>query len=166
MSRPRLWRIISLAVFSWIANGIRVAVGTAQDPTGVDPRLGHVRIYDWEGSQWTQVGFDSGVDIPGAGKYLWEVKLSSDGNRVAIGVPASNSTDTVRIYDWTGSEWTNTGSNFERKFDDSSIALSSDCNRIAISTTGISPNGLGPFISTVVHVYKWSGANGSRLDLT
>ena len=66
------------------ADGSRVAVG-APDNGGNGTRAGHVRIYDWTGSLWTQVGSD--LD----GEWLVDqfgycVALSADGSRrVAIG---------------------------------------------------------------------------------
>ena len=62
---------------------------------------GHVRIYEWNGSSWTQRGQD--IDGEAAGDYSGNsVSLSSDGNTVAIGAPynGGNGADAghVRIF--------------------------------------------------------------------
>ena len=63
---------------------------------------GHVRIYDWDGSTWTQLGDDIDGEAVND-KSGQTVSLSSDGRRVAIGAPYNdndNGTDSghVRIY--------------------------------------------------------------------
>ena len=111
------------------ADGSRVAIGA---PYNAD-NAGHVRIYDWTGSQWTQVGSDlngeAAFDLFG-----WSVALSADGRRVAIGAPKNHGANFrvdnghVRIYDWTGIQWTQVGSDLdgEASEDESgtSVALS------------------------------------------
>ena len=82
------------------SDGRRVAIGAnLTDSNGNDS--GHVRVYDWNGTAWTQVGGD--IDGEAAGDYSGaSVSLSSDGRRVAIGAPAndSNGKDSghVRVY--------------------------------------------------------------------
>ena len=80
------------------ADGNRVAIGAPWN--GADfLSQGHVRIYDWTGSQWMQVGYD--LDGEASENYSgWSVALSEDGNRVAIGAPGNDfSSGHVRIYD-------------------------------------------------------------------
>ena len=73
---------------------------------------GHVRIYEWSGSFWSQLGID--IDGEAAGDaFGWSVSMDSDGNRVAIGAHTNdgNGTDAghVRIYEWSGSSWSQLG---------------------------------------------------------
>ena len=65
------------------SDGTRVAIGALlNDGNGTDS--GHVRVYDYNGSAWAQVGDDidgeAADDLSG-----YSVSLSSDGTRVAIG---------------------------------------------------------------------------------
>ena len=65
------------------ADGTRVAIGAPYNDGSFDG-AGHVRVYSWDGSAWTQVGPD--ID----GEAAWDssghsVSLSADGSRVAIG---------------------------------------------------------------------------------
>ena len=120
------------------SNGDRIAIGASlNDGNGVDS--GHVRVYTWSGTAWTQTGDDingeSAVDLSGS-----SVAMSADGNRIAIGSPFNDGNGTsaghVRIYTLTNNTWTQTGNdiNGEAANDGSgySIAMSEDGDRIAI----------------------------------
>ena len=83
------------------ADGSRVAIGAIYND-GDAADAGQVRLYDWTGSQWTQVGSD--LDGEASGDWFGcSVSLSADGGRVAIGA-IYNDGDAVdaghvRIYD-------------------------------------------------------------------
>ena len=70
---------------SFSSDGSRVAIGAyLNNGIGAYSNFGHVRIYDYNGSAWVQVG----ADIDGEAAYDlsgYSVSLSSDGTRVAIG---------------------------------------------------------------------------------
>ena len=83
------------------SDGTRVAIGAnANDGNGAN--AGHVRVYGWNGTAWTQLGTDidgeAASDLSGS-----SVSLSSDGTRVAIGAylnDGANGNDSghVRVY--------------------------------------------------------------------
>ena len=83
------------------SDGTIVAIGApGNDGGGSDS--GHVRIYQWNGSSWSQRGSNiNGVIYENCG---FSVGLSSDGTIVAIGAPYNNvvgsNTGQVRIYRW------------------------------------------------------------------
>ena len=88
------------------SDGSRIAIGAIynQGVNGIDS--GHVRVYDWNGTSWTQVGADidgeSENDLSG-----YSVAMSSNGSRIAIGASYNqgvNGIDSghVRVYDWNG----------------------------------------------------------------
>ena len=120
------------------SDGSRVAIAAPLND-GNGSNSGHVRIYDFNGSAWVQVGGD--IDGEAAddrsGRTL---SLSSDGSRVAIGAPANdgNGFDSghVRIYDFNGSAWVQVGGDIdgEAATDNSGIrvSLSSDGSIVAI----------------------------------
>ena len=57
------------------ADGSRLAAG-AQQNDGNGANAGHVRVYDWNGSAWVQVGAD--IDGEAGGDFFgWEVSLSA-----------------------------------------------------------------------------------------
>lgn len=88
---------------------------------------------------WTQLGSDidgeAVEDLSGG-----SISLSSDGNRLAIGTSVNDgngeSADHVRVYQWSGSAWTQLGADIDGKFVNDhfgkSVSLSSDGNRLAI----------------------------------
>jgi hypothetical protein len=128
------------------SDGSRVAIG-APENDGNGDNSGHVRIYDYDGSSWTQVG-----DIDGEAAFDqsgYSVALSSDGSRVAIGAPENNgnggNSGHVRIYDYDGSSWTQVGSDIDGEAagdqSGSSVALSSDGSRVAIGAPENDGNG-------------------------
>ena len=147
------------------SDGSRVAIGAPLNASDT----GHVRIYDWGGVSWTQVGLDidgeAGNDYSGA-----SVTLSNDGNRLAIGANGNSSgTGHVRVYDWGGVSWTQAGSDIDGEaISDSfgeSVSLSGDGSRLAIGA----PNNAGTATwAGHVRVYDWGGVSwaqvGSDID--
>ena len=131
------------------SNGNTVAVGAIyNDASGnLLSTAGHVRIYDWNVSEWTQRGLD--IDGEAAGdNSSWSVSLSSDGNRIAIGAIYNDASGNllpdaghVRVYQWNqlSSTWTQLGLDIdgEATGDNSgrSVRLSSDGNTVAIGAT-------------------------------
>ena len=121
------------------ADGTRLAIG-ATDNRDNGMKAGHVRIYGWTGSQWTQLGCNLEGEVAGDG-FGCSVVLSNDGSRVAIGTPYNNgNTGYVRVYDWIGRQWTKVGSDlFGEATGDLfgwSLGLSSDGRRVVIGARG------------------------------
>jgi hypothetical protein len=161
---------VSLALSS---DGSRLAVGATSNDGINGVNSGHVRVFDWDGSSWVQVGSD--IDGEAAYDYSgFSVDLSSDGNRLAVGAYNNdgNGTDSghVRVFDWDGSSWIQVGSDIdgEATYDSSgvSLALSSDGSRLAVGADF--NNGINGFSSGHVRVYDWDGSSwvqvGSDID--
>jgi hypothetical protein len=153
------------------SNGDRVAIGALQNG-GNGSNSGHVRVYSWSGSSWTQLGSD--IDGEAAGDYSGRsVSMNSDGDRVAIGATGNDGNGSnsghVRVYSWDGSSWTqlgpdidgeNAGDNFGY-----SVSMNSDGDRVAIGAIyndGTASN------AGHVRVYSWNGSSwvqlGSDID--
>jgi hypothetical protein len=96
---------------SMSADGNRMAIGAYfNDDAGAD--AGHVRVFEWDGSAWTQMGAD--IDGKTAQERSGQsVSLSADGSTVAIGAPRSASgglnSGQVRVYSWNGTAWIQKG---------------------------------------------------------
>jgi hypothetical protein len=149
------------------SDGSIVAIGASgNDGNGVNS--GHVRIYQWNGSSWNQLGSDidgeAQDDLSGS-----SVALSSDGSIVAIGAPdndvnGSNSGH-VRLYEWDGSSWSQLGNDIDGEAQDdlsgSSVALSSDGSIVAI---GAPYNNGTDLNSGHVRLYQWTGSSWNQLD--
>jgi len=69
------------------SDGRRVAIGAGGND-GNGNRSGHVRVFEWSGNAWLQLGDD--IDGEAAEDYFHKVSLSTDGNRVAIGAHAND----------------------------------------------------------------------------
>jgi hypothetical protein len=136
------------------SDGNRLAIGApGNDGNGTDS--GHVRVYEWSGSTWAQLGADIDGEAAGDGFGL-SVSLSSDGNRLAIGTPWNNdNSGHVRVYEWSDSTWTQLGADIDAEavadYSGFSVSLSSDGNRLAIGAIW------NRNYSGHVRVYEWSG---------
>lgn len=120
------------------SDGTIVAIGApANDGNGSSS--GHVRIYQWNGSSWIQLGADIDGEA-GSDQSGYSVSLASDGATVAIGAPSNDGTPSngghVRIYEWNGSAWLQLGADIdgETSGDESGFALSlaPDAESVAI----------------------------------
>ena len=144
-------------------DGSRVAIG-AYNNDGGGSNSGHVRIYDYNGSAWVQVGAD--IDGEAAGdRSGQEVSLYSDGSRLAIGAVNNGGNGAnsghVRIFDYTPSgtsSWTQVGADIDGEatsdYSASSISLSSDGSRVAIGAEANDGNGSN---SGHVRIYDYNG---------
>jgi hypothetical protein len=138
------------------SGGARVAIG-APNANGNDS--GHVRVYEYSGNAWTQVGGD--IDGEAANDFSGiSVSLSSNGTRVAIGATGANGNDSghVRVYEYSGNAWTQVGGDIDGEAANDlsgiSVSLSSDGTWVAIGAFTNAGNGNG---SGHVRVYKYSG---------
>tara|TARA_B100000073_G_scaffold57706_1_gene42772 strand:+ start:1695 stop:4121 length:2427 start_codon:yes stop_codon:yes gene_type:complete len=149
------------------SDGSRLAVGIK---SGGSSSQGIVRVFDWDGTSWTQVGSDI-VGINNGDNFGRAVSLSSDGARVAIGAPfadpASNfgyfNSGQVTAYELSGSTWVQMGSVFSGSFNGEqlgySVSLNSDGTKFAFGA--IRPGNLG-----YVKVYNWSGTSWTQVGST
>ena len=125
------------------SDGTIIAIGASYNDgttgTSTDNR-GHVRVYKYNGSTtWTQLGQD--IDGEAAEDQSgYSVSLSSDGTIIAIGAPYNSPSGHVRIYQYSGTTWTQLGGdiNGEATGDKSgwSVSLSSDSKCVAIGGWG------------------------------
>jgi hypothetical protein len=148
------------------SDGDRVAIGAIRNG-GSFSDAGHVRIYSWNGSSWSQLG----ADIDGEGeddRSGNSVSLDSDGDRVAIGGRRNDggggNAGHARIYSWDGSSWNQLGSDIDGEGADDrlgySVSLDSDGDRVAIGGRRNDGNG-----SNAGHarIYSWDGSSWDQL---
>ena len=152
------------------SDGTVVAIGATKNDGGGD-NSGHVRIYQYSGSSWVQLG----DDIDGESPYDYSghsVSLSSDGMVVAIGAYGNNGgnfTGHVRVYSYYNNQWNQRGADLdgEAANDQSgySVSLSSDGTKVAIGAPFNDANGSS---SGHVRVYRYDlgswGQLGSDID--
>ncbi|MCF6768606.1 FG-GAP repeat protein, partial [Thiotrichales bacterium 19S11-10] len=127
---------------------------------------GHVRVYDYVGTDWVQ----RGVDLDGEatiGQLGTSVSLSADGLTLAIGAPYNGSSDYgyVRVYEWNGNLWSKVGLDIEGTSNNDelgiSVDLSADGTTLVIGAQGASD-------TDRVEVYDWDGTSWNQrgLDIT
>ena len=148
------------------SDGTILAVGGYKnDGGGAD--AGHVRVYEYSGGSWNQIGSD--IDGEAAGDYSgWWVSLSSDGTIVAISAiyndGGANNAGHVRVYQYSYSTWTQIGQDIDGEAAGDefgfSISLSSDGTILAIGADHNDGNGTD---SGHVRVYEYSGSSWSQL---
>lgn len=119
-------------------DGSVIAVG-AERNDGTGQWAGHVRVFYWTGSAWSQRGSD--IDGEAALDYSGtQTALNGDGTVVAIGARDNDGTGTdaghVRVYGWNGSAWVQLGADIDGEAaDDESgraVAISDDGTIVAI----------------------------------
>ena len=78
------------------ASGNTIAIGCKENDNDGGSNAGHVRVFDWNGSEWEQRGMDiDGLEFnENSGEAL---AISGDGQSVVIAAPGSKS---VRSYFW------------------------------------------------------------------
>jgi hypothetical protein len=90
-----------------------MAIGAPYN-NGIGSWAGHVRVYKYNGTTWSQLGDDIDAEEM-SDQSGYSVSLSSDGMTVAIGAPNANaeglsgSHGSVMIYSWDGTTWIQKG---------------------------------------------------------
>jgi hypothetical protein len=131
------------------AAGDRVAIGAINNIGAGGFARGHVRIYSWNGTAWTQMGadIDGEVAVDQSGN---SVSMNAAGDRVAIGAPYNDGTSGtnrghVRIYQWGGTTWTQIGTDIDGEaagdLSGYSVSMNAAGNRVAIGAIGNDASG-------------------------
>ena len=149
-------------------DGNTIAIGARYNDGG-GSNSGHVRIYDWNGSAWTQRGLD--IDGEAANDEMGQsVALSSDTNSLVVGSPWNDGngskSGSVRVYDWNGSAWVQRGTDIDgesgNNYNGQSVSISADGSVIAMGA--VKNNGSAGH----VRIYSWNGSawvqRGSDID--
>lgn len=154
-------------------DGQRLAIGIPKDDGYANgtTMIGRVQVYQWTGTDWALMGNflqgESPADYSGS-----SVALSEDGNRLAIGAPgndlvATPSTGQVRVYEWTGTLWTQLGNDI-----DGDVAWGLLGHTVALSKTGEYLITGGPHNTSrsagngSVRVFKWDGRDWQQVGAT
>ena len=173
-------RVFTLNGTEWVQKGLDIAGEEVDDFTGLSvsmpddntlafgaPRSdyngessGHICIYNWNGTKWVPKGGkivgDKVNDIAGHSVSM------PNSNTVAVGAPGNNTYASrsypgfVRIYSWSGEEWTQKGAEIVGKTSSEHLGYSismPDENTIAIgakTTWNFDTKG-------IVRIYQWNG---------
>lgn len=148
------------------ADGNYIVVGGRSNTpeVGVNQLSGHVRVFEWNGSDWIQIGQD--IDGPlslGTSEFGYAVSINDAGNRIVIGARAytgavsSNQERGMAIaLEYTGANWIQMGDTlFGAQAGDNTgaaVQMSSDGNTIAVSA----PKANGSLGKT--NILDWNGS--------
>jgi len=144
-------------------NGTIVAIGSNLNDGTTTSNAGHVRIYQYNGTVWNQLG----QDIDGEAQNDqsgYSVSINGDGTIVAIGAYLNDGTSTdtnynaghTRIYQYNGTIWNKIGQDIDGEAEGdksgNSVSLNSDGTRVAIGAT--TNDGTTTSIAGHVRVYE------------
>ncbi|WP_117003302.1 DUF4347 domain-containing protein, partial [Cysteiniphilum litorale] len=142
------------------ADGTIVAAGGKYYDQGATDR-GHVKVYQWNGSSWSQLGTDL-IGTLTNDTFGGSVSLSADGLTLAVGAEFANRAFTyqgeVKIFNWNGSSWVQKGrallgaAAFDRF--GSVVQLSADGETLSVSS---SYNDGGGTDAGRVYLYRFNG---------
>ena len=140
-----------------------VASGRYNDGNG--DNAGHMRVYQWDGSSWNQLGSD--IDGVAQKDFLGiSISFSDDGTIIAIGAGWSDITSDSKghacIYQWDGTTWNQLGSNLlgegaANKDYGVSVSLSSNGTIVAIGDRAYNGN------EGEVRIFQWDGTSWNQL---
>ena len=136
--------------------------------------VGHVRIYAWDGSNWTQMGSD--IDGEAAGDWFGSsVSIDSSGTKILVGTPyndgdfgsSNDNTGHARAYQWNGSNWTQIGTDIDGEssgdYFGQSVSINSSGNTLAIGgphNEGVSGNSSD--LRGHTRVFEWGGSSWNQ----
>ncbi|MEO1029825.1 MAG: T9SS type A sorting domain-containing protein [Bacteroidota bacterium] len=148
-------------------DGTRLAVGGSEEYTNTGAsNNGVVRIYEWNGSVWSQLG----SDLTGASneRLGHSISMNAEGSRIAMGAPLNAGGGTFQgsayIYEYNGSSWNLLGS----KIDGDAFAqtfgvtldLSADGNLLAVGMPSINPIRN----DSRVRLFEWNGSSWTKFS--
>ena len=147
------------------ADGSIVAIGAYLANEGGQGDSGHVRVYQYDGANWNQIGQDIFGNAASNDHFGYSVSLSNDGSIFAAGArlsDANNNVDSgfVGVYQYDGANWIQLGSDIygEGVSDKSghSVSLSSNGTIVAI---GAPDNDGGGIDAGHVRVWEYSSSS-------
>ena len=153
-------------------DGTIVAIGARQNDQYESSWVwnsGHVRIYQYANSSWTQLGQDIDGEV-GGDQSGHSVSLSSDGTIVAIGAVGNDGNGSnsghVRVYQYTSGSWTQLGQDIdgEDEWDAFGYSVSISSDGTIVATGGDQNDGNGSN-SGHVRIYQYANSNWTQLGL-
>ena len=146
------------------ANGTRLAVGAYKNDAGGAGDKGSVRVFEYSGGTWLQLG----SDIDGEADDDWSgsaVSLSDDGTTVAIGAKFNDGTGNaaghVRVYKYSAGTWSQLGGDIDGDAASDKFGLSVSLNEdgtILAAGSSLHNSGAGH-----VKIFQYSGGNWNQL---
>jgi hypothetical protein len=157
-SSGRLGRSVSID-----GTGQNISVGLPNKANSNGDNTGQVQVYELQGATWALKG-NSMSGINGGDNFGDDIKLSDNGNVVAIGAPGFTTSPTTNgfaaVYEFNGSNWIQRGLDLIGSSTDDSygtaVSLSSDGSIVAVAAE--------PFVrASYIRVFQWNGTSWNQL---
>ncbi len=137
------------------ASGNIVAIGAAGND-GNGSNSGHVRVFEWNGTNWSQKGNDAEGEAT-VGAFGGTLSIDAAGTTfIAGGYSGLNgSIGSVKIFNWNGTNWVQKGATLSgvngSDFFGTSVDINADGSTIIAGTTGVG------IIPGYAKVFKFTG---------
>ena len=146
-------------------DGSVISIGAyGNDDGGLN--AGHVRVFAWDGSSWSQRGNDFDGD---ANDSNWRNQLSGDGSTLAIGQVAANSqAGQVKVYEWDGSSWSQKGTTLAGETSDmfgGGLSLSDDGSMLGVGSSGADTYGSSDNVGSF-KIFKFNSTDVTAPTIT
>jgi hypothetical protein len=143
-------------------DGNTIAIGQTGDPGRIPQTdIGRVKVYQFIGNQWVQVGNTIFGDAI-SDEFGYKVSLSGSGNILAVGTFGKNE---VKVFELIGGVWTQIGNTLVGESGGDSfglsVSLSNDGSALAV---GARWNGTDGFRRGRAYVFKNQGGNWTLID--
>ncbi|MCI4670303.1 MAG: hypothetical protein MRZ79_19355, partial [Bacteroidia bacterium] len=119
---------------------------------------GRVKVFEWNGSNWTAIG-NSIVGSRSHQLLGYDVAISGDGQRIAVGLPSfqlGGGMGRVDLYQWDSGSWLPMGNGIAFDGIGTSIDLSHDGSSVIVGDPRNQGNG---GIEGAAKVYQWDGTS-------
>ena len=143
------------------SDGTRVAVGAPINSSST----GHVRVHEWNGVSWVQLGSDINGEAT-SDRFGYNLALSKDGTTVVTGAYLNDNSGTnsgsANVHRWDGSIWQPLGGALRGEADGDwfgrSVSISADGNKIIVGASlgGRSSESTAPGYTKI---YEWNGVS-------
>lgn len=145
-------------------NSNTVAISTPfNDDSGTD--AGHVRVFQWNGTDWTPKGTD--IDGAAAGdNFGWAISMP-DENTIAVGAPSEDGNGlfnggSVRVFNWNGTSWEQKGSPVYGEAVGDAFGFSVSMPSASTFGAGARYSSNSFNVAGSASVYSWNGSNWNK----
>lgn len=144
------------------ASGDVIAIG-APFNDNIFSNGGHVKIFEWNGTQWNQKG--SSIDSVEPDESLgFRTDLDASGDTVVVSAIQNDNAGLdageIRVYDWNGSSWIQRGNSIPGEAIGDWIGFSVEISDDGLTLIGGAPrNNTNGTLSGSAYVFEWDGSD-------
>ena len=153
----RAWSVTLSAQGTFLAIGAPTPILSETGNSESPGWMGHVRVYEWAGSDWELVGSEIEGDV-GQEYFGWDVSLSDDGSVLAVGAnehsSSGNNSGQVHVFTFDGSSWNRRGNSIN------GVGQNDQLGRTVELSSDGQTLGIGSYATfSLAKVYDWTGTD-------